>query len=265
MSVVRPANAMVVSRVLIYARVSTSEQVKSGTSLCQQVNICEEFARAKWPHCEILHFLDEGKSGTIPILEREKAREMTDYMEENDVIICTRLDRLSRNAKDLLATIPAFQDSRVLVYFCEQFGDMPVVYPNEKDNQGLRGRFDMNRIANEIMLMVLSAVAEIEHGTILDRFADGKMYWSKEGYSIGGPTPYGFRKVEEWHGHKRRVKLVEVEEEQKVLEQIYRLRDRGLGPRRICKQINSLFDVDFNHRKVQNILDRKFQAVRKVK
>ena len=78
MTVVRPANAMVVSRVLIYARVSTTEQVKSGTSLTQQIDICEEFARSKWPHCEILHFVDEGQSGTILILEREKAREMTD-------------------------------------------------------------------------------------------------------------------------------------------------------------------------------------------
>jgi DNA invertase Pin-like site-specific DNA recombinase len=41
-------------------------------------------------------------------------------------------------------------------------------------------------MANKIMLMVLSAVAEIEHANIKDRFGEGKVDWASRGFSIGG-------------------------------------------------------------------------------
>ena len=52
---------------------------------------------------------------------------------------------------------------------------MPIVYPDAAKSKGLDAKFDMNSMANQIMLMVLSAVAEIEHATIKDRFAAGKL------------------------------------------------------------------------------------------
>jgi len=58
-------------------------------------------------------------SGTIPITERPESREMTDIMDENDVVVSTRLDRLSRTTTDLLSTIPVFEQSGVTYYLCE--------------------------------------------------------------------------------------------------------------------------------------------------
>ena len=55
---------------------------------------------------------------------------MTDVIDRHDVVICTRLDRLSRSSSDLLGLIPVLQDIGITLYFCEQFGEMPIVYPD---------------------------------------------------------------------------------------------------------------------------------------
>ena len=54
-------------------------------------------------------FIDAGVSGTVPIMEREQCRAMTDVMDEHDIVVATRIDRLSRSCNDLLKTIPHFE------------------------------------------------------------------------------------------------------------------------------------------------------------
>ena len=73
---------------------------------------------------------------------------------------------------------------------------MPISYP-KKNKSSLHSKFDMNEMVNKIMVMVLSAVAEIEHGSTVDKFKEGKLAWAPKGYSIGGSTPFGYDKVEE--------------------------------------------------------------------
>jgi len=57
--------------------------------------------------------------------------------------------------------------------------------------------------------------------------------------------------------------LEEIPEEQKVLQTIYALRDRGLGAKRIAKQVASLHAcaATISYSKVRRILDRKFQGI----
>jgi DNA invertase Pin-like site-specific DNA recombinase len=246
-----------------YVRVSTQEQVRSGVSLRQQQDNISLFVKEKYNREVDQFFIDDGVSGTRPILERDGSKALTDAIDEHDIVICTRLDRLSRTANDLLNTIPHLEEVGVTLYFCEQFGDVPICYPKPADSKGLRTRFDMNDMANKIMLMVLSAVAEIEYATIKDRFAEGKCDWAGRGYHIGGSAPYGFKIVEELHGNKRRKRLDPIPEEQEVLKSIYALRSRGLGAKAIAKQINSLHKCNLSWQKVLKILKRKVQGIPK--
>jgi DNA invertase Pin-like site-specific DNA recombinase len=151
----------------------------------------------------------------------------------------------------------------IQLFFCEQFGDMPVVHKKRPKVHGLDQRFDMNDMVNKIMLMVLSAVAEIEHANIRDRFGDGKIDWASRGYYIGGGVPYGWRPVEEKHGNKKRVRLEEVPEEQEWIKVIHKLRKRGRGLKYIAKELNSLQnDKEWHYRQVEKVLKpRKYQAV----
>ena len=58
-------------------------------------------------------------------------------------------------------------------------------------------------------------------------------------------------------------KLVPIPEEQAVLKTIYKCRERGLGARRIAKQVSSLHAgyEDFPIHKVAKIINRKFQGL----
>jgi|TARA_R110002012_G_scaffold321527_1_gene549681 putative DNA-invertase from lambdoid prophage Rac len=251
-----------VNNIYGYVRVSTREQVRSGVSVEVQQRQISAFVQQKYNRPVDQFFIDDGVSGTRPILERPASKDLTDVIDRFDVVVATKLDRLSRSSADLLSMIPTLQDIGISLYFSEQFGEMPIVYPKAEKKKGLRSKFDMNEMANQIMLMVLSAVSEIEHATIKDRFGDGKVDWAERGYFIGGKPPYGFRGVTEWHGNKKRVRLEPIEEEQKILKTIHRLADRGLGPRKIANQVNSLHnDANINYSKVRRILNRKFQGI----
>ena len=252
-----------INKIYGYCRVSTVEQARHGVSIELQKRHIEEFVREKYNREVDGFYFDEGVSGKVDILDRDGSRALTDAIDEWDVIVCTRLDRLSRSTHDLLQMIPHLQESNVTLFFCEQFGDVPIVYPRETSGKGLRSKFDMNQMTNQIMLMVLSAVAELEHGIIKDHFADGKVDWANRGFSIGGSVPYGFQKVRERHGNNSRTRLVPVEDEQRVIRTIHRLADRGLGHQKIAKQVSSLHANarDMSRHKVRRILERKEQGL----
>ena len=161
-----------INNVYGYCRVSTVEQAQNGISLQTQQDLISAFIKEKYSREVDEWFIDDGVSGTVPILERNRCRDMTDVIDRHDVIVATRIDRLSRSAADMLKTIPFLEETGITLYLCEQFGDMPVVYPKAKDCGGLRSKFDMNEMVNKIMLMVLSAVAEIEHGSTVDKFKE---------------------------------------------------------------------------------------------
>jgi len=256
-----------INNVYGYCRVSTQEQAQNGISLETQKELIVNFIKEKYNREVDEWFIDDGVSGTVPILERNRCKAMTDVIDRHDVIVATRIDRLSRSAADMLKTIPVLEDTGITLYLCEQFGDVPVVYPKPKDECGLRSKFDMNEMVNKIMLMVLSAVAEIEHGSTVDKFKEGKIAWAEKGYAIGGAVPFGFEgleeKVKSGNRLKRRMKLVEVPREQEVLKTIHACAKRGLGAKRIAKQVASTHEgyQDFHYSKVRKILNRKFQGL----
>ena len=251
-----------INRVYGYIRVSTKEQVRSGISLETQQQAISDFVRDKYNREVDEFFIDDGVSGTRAILDRPGSKGLTDAIDEFDVVICTRLDRLSRNAGDLLSLLPTLEEIGITLFFCEQFGEVPICYPKPVDMKGLGSRFDMNEMANKIMLMVLSAVSEIEHATIKDRFGEGKVDWASRGYFIGGSAPYGYRLGPAKNGNKTRTRLEEIPEEQDILRTIYALRDRGKGAKSIAKEVNSLHSgASISYSKVAKILKRKFQGM----
>ena len=64
-----------------YVRVSTTEQAMNGISLDTQKDLINEFVKNKFNR-EVDHFfVDAGVSGTIPIIDREASRELTDSMD----------------------------------------------------------------------------------------------------------------------------------------------------------------------------------------
>jgi site-specific DNA recombinase len=198
-----------------------------------------------------------------PLLDRPGSRELTDTMDANDVIVATKLDRLARSFLEMVNMIPALEDTGITLYFCDMFADIPVVLPREQAKAGLEAKMDMTRIANQQLITNMAQFAEIEREMIMSRLNGGKLVYAEKGYSIGGKTPFGYRKEYDESGSRRRTKLVPVPEEQAVLKHIKALREKGLGARKIATQIQNSHPgyEDFPYHKVQRILMRKFQGL----
>ena len=246
-----------------YVRVSTAMQAKSGSSLEEQQKIINTFVQAKFGREVDQFFVDAGVSGAKPLVKRPGSRELTAIMDEHDVIVATKLDRLARSTSEMLNLIPVLEDTGVTLYLCELFGDMPVVMPRDPEATGLKSKFNMVRRMNEMIISMMANFAEMEKEMIMERTALGKMAFAEKGYSIGGHTPFGYTKEYDESGPRRHTKLVPIPEEQAVLKTIYALRKRGLGARKIAKQVSNLHPgyEDFKFTKVTKILNRKFQGL----
>ena len=184
-------------------------------------------------------------------------------MDANDVIVVTKLDRLARSFLEMLNMVPTLEETGITLYFCDMFADIPVILPKEKEKTGLEAKMDMTRLANQNVLTNMAQFAEIEREMIMSRLNGGKLVYAEKGYSIGGQTPFGYKKEYDESGSRRRTKLIPVPEEQKVLKHIYALRERGLGARKIAREIQSSHAgyEDFPFHKVHRILKRKFQGL----
>ena len=122
---------------------------------------------------------------------------------------------------------------------------------------------DMTRLANQNLLTNMAQFAEIEREMIMSRLNGGKLVHAEKGYSIGGQTPFGYKKEYDDTGSRRRTKLIPIPEEQEVLKHIWALREKGLGARKIATQIQNSHPgyEDFPYHKVHRILKRKFQGL----
>tara|TARA_R100000808_G_C2103821_1_gene120084 strand:- start:135 stop:920 length:786 start_codon:yes stop_codon:yes gene_type:complete len=245
-----------------YTRVSSDQQVKDESSLEEQQKAIEQFVQAKFNRPVDKFFVDAGYSGMADLVDRPGSRELTDVMDKHDVIVVTYLDRIARSFIEMVNMIPTLEETGITLYFCEMFGDTPVVLPRDQESKGLDAKLDMNRINNRNLVAQLAQFAEFERIMLMQRFASGKIAWAGKGYGIGGHVPFGYTKEYDNSGSRRRTKLVPVPEEQAVLEHIYALRDKGMGARRIAKQIQSSHAgyEDFPYHKVHRILKRKFQG-----
>lgn len=94
----------------------------------------------------------------------------------------------------MLNMVPTLEDTGITLYFCEMFGDTPVVLPKEQESTGLDAKLDMARINNRNLLATIAQFAEFERDLIMSRFNNGKIAWAEKGYSIGGHTPFGYKK-----------------------------------------------------------------------
>ena len=161
-------------RVAIYLRVSTTEQAEEGYSIAAQRDRLKAYIVSQgWELSEI--YEDAGFSGGN--LNRPaflKLRE--DLRKKNfDLILVYKLDRLSRNMRDLSNLVHEMDESGV--YF-----------------KSATEPFDTTTPAGKLIFNMLGSVAEFERGMIAERVKMGMLQKAKEGNGIlGFNHPYGYR------------------------------------------------------------------------
>jgi DNA invertase Pin-like site-specific DNA recombinase len=152
-------------RALCYVRVSTDEQAKSGLSLdAQRATLQAEVERRGWELVQVLVDEVSAKRGNRrPAFEQ--ARELL-AAGEADVLISTRLDRLSRSVVDFADLMASAQDERWQVVALDL---------------GL----DTSTTTGRMVAHILAAVAEAEREVIGQRTSAALLAKRQRGEHVG--------------------------------------------------------------------------------
>lgn len=148
------------SRVFAYCRVSTLEQNTEN-----QRREIESAGFAIRPQ----RLIEEYISGSVAAGERPGFIRLLDRMENGDVLIVTKLDRLGRNAMDIRKTVELLAASEIRVH-CLALGGVDLTSP-----------------AGKMTMQVISAVAEFERDLLLERTHAGIARAKALGKSFGRP------------------------------------------------------------------------------
>src|SRR5215217_8025197 len=192
-------------RVILYARVSTDEQARSGYSLSQQLEALRVYAAREG--YEILdEVTDPGKSGAT--LDRPGLDKVRDLVASGEVSAVLAQDR------DRFAREPAYL----------------WVLREELREHGckLRALNDRGDDSPEGMLTdgVLDQIAKYERAKVAERTRRGLLQKAREGKIIKGPKAnFGFRFNETDDG------LIIYEPEMRIVEKIFSMAASGMGPK----------------------------------
>lgn len=192
----------------IYSR--KSKFTGKGESIENQIQLCKEYAKTQLRDKEISEFKiyeDEGFSGGNTnrpefqrLLEDAKTKKF-------DVLICYRLDRISRNVADFSTTLEVLQKYDI-------------------DFVSIREQFDTSSPMGRAMIYIASVFAQLERETIAERIRDNMLELAKTGRWLGGVTPLGYQSnqisyLDAEMNERKMVKLKQVPKELEIVELIY--------------------------------------------
>ncbi len=189
-------------RAILYARVSTDEQARSGYSLAQQMEALREYA-ADEGYEVAEEVVDPGQSGAS--LERPGMDRVRDLVQARDVSAVLAQDR------DRFAREPAY-----LYLLREEF----LAYGTKI--RALNDRGDDDSPEGQLTDGILDQLTKFERAKTAERTRRGKLRRAREGKVIAGQAaPYGFRY------NTARDNLVTYEEQMVVVRRIFRELSEG--------------------------------------
>jgi site-specific DNA recombinase len=150
----------------IYTR--KSKYTGKGESIDNQIKVCKEHL-ARNAINNFLIYEDEGFSGKN--IERPKFQAMLRDAKDKkfDILICYRLDRVSRNIADFAALIQELEKYNIsFISVSEQF--------------------DTSTPMGRAMMYIASVFAQLERETIAERIKDNMLELAKTGRWLGGRT-----------------------------------------------------------------------------
>lgn len=157
----------------IYSRKSVF--TGKGESVENQITLCKEYAEKYLDNIEeFIIYEDEGFSGGN-INRPEFQRLLKDAKQKKfGVLICYRLDRISRNVADFSTTLELLQDNHIAFV-------------------SIKEQFDTSTPMGKAMVYIASVFAQLERETIAERVRDNMLELAKSGRWLGGQCPLGFQ------------------------------------------------------------------------
>jgi DNA invertase Pin-like site-specific DNA recombinase len=142
-----------------YLRISTSDKGQNVEN--QRIEIKSKgYAVDHW-------YVEEGVSGSIPAKQRPEFSAMLSNMVEGDILVTVAVDRLGRNAEDILNTINTLEKMKVGVSIISL------------------GLTDVTSPVGKAIVGILSSLAEMEKAEIVVRVKRGLTRVKAEGRILG--------------------------------------------------------------------------------
>lgn len=145
-----------------YGRVSTSQQSTENQRL--------ELEQAGYKIEPEFWFADDGVSGKVAANQRLAFKQMLTKIRNGETLVVSKLDRLGRDAIDVLQTVKQLGER-----------DIKVIVLN-------LGNTDLTSPAGKLLLMMLAAVAEMERDLLVERTQAGLARAKAEGKTLGRPS-----------------------------------------------------------------------------
>ena len=205
------------NRAVIYLRVSTDEQVKSGYGLAAQLEVCQKYA-ATYGYTVVAVKRDEGLSGTLPMSERDGITQAITMgvVGEADIILAYAQDRYARDTGVWSSIRSAATKA-----------GMQLLTVKENTNFAAQ--------ASQFMGDIHAAVAAEERRTIAARLYGGRRQKAARNGRGSAALPHGFRKIVETVNNQI-VEHIEIDSEtQKAIRTMIAARDAGKTYRQIAE------------------------------
>ena len=145
-----------------YGRVSTNQQAAENQRL--------ELEHAGHKIEPEFWYADEGVSGKVAANQRPAFKKMLGQIRKGETLVVSKLDRLGRDAIDVLQTVKLLGDRGIRVIVHQL------------------GTTDLTSSAGKLLLSMLAAVAEMERDLLVERTQAGLARAKAEGKVLGRPS-----------------------------------------------------------------------------
>ena len=188
----------------IYTRKSVYSS--KGESIENQIKSCKDYLQRENMD-NFLIYQDEGFSGKN--VNRPQFKNMINAAKEKkfNILICYRLDRVSRNIADFSRLIDELNKNDIsFISVAEQF--------------------DTTKPMGRAMMYIASVFSQLERETIAERVKDNMLELSKSGRWLGGRVPTGFKSIpitvfDQYLNERTLFQLCPVKEELDIVKLIY--------------------------------------------
>jgi DNA invertase Pin-like site-specific DNA recombinase len=145
-----------------YGRVSTGQQTTENQRL--------ELEQGGYKIESDYWFADEGVSGKVAASQRPAFKRMLGQVRKGETLVVSKLDRLGRDAIDVLQTVRQLGERGIKVVVLQL------------------GTTDLTSAAGKLLLSMLAAVAEMERDLLVERTQAGLQRAKAEGKTLGRPS-----------------------------------------------------------------------------
>jgi DNA invertase Pin-like site-specific DNA recombinase len=216
--------------VYFYGRCSADENFEKGSSIETQLSKATAYGVIK--NLTINKEITESISGTVKFANRPMGLEIMNDLKRGDHIICSALDRFSRNTLDLLQVIEKFKRLKVSLHFTE-FGEV-----TGSDAMG------------SVFVKLLSVFAEFYSKQCSEKQKATKDRLKSQGKFFGGKKPFGYDVDQNNY-------LIPCEKEQQVIRDMQLMRKKGTSYQKVADQITIATRKKFPVSWVFKILNRE--------